>query len=137
MKVFDCKKCGKCCYGEWGIHVNKGEQARIARFLGMSPESFVVRYCREKNGRRYIRTGPDKFCTFFNKEKQCLIHPVKPETCSRWPFYPALVKDEDSWEEARDACPGINPDGSFSEFVKQAQKEEPTQKAGARNQDPE
>lgn len=122
MKAFDCKQCGKCCYGEWGIRVGKEERERIARFLDMSPETFEAQYCREKNGRLYIETGQDKFCTFFNKEKQCLIHPVKPGTCSNWPFYPAIVKDEDTWQDARNACPGFNPDCSFSEFVKQAKE---------------
>jgi Fe-S-cluster containining protein len=103
----------------------------------MSPESFVARYCHEKNERVYIKTGADNFCIFFNKEKQCLIHPVKPEPCSEWPFYPAIVKDEDTWEGARDACPGFNPDCSFSEFVKQAKEEEVTQKPGVRSQEPE
>jgi Fe-S-cluster containining protein len=122
MKAFDCKQCGKCCYGEGGIHVDENERDRIARFLGMSTESFIARYCEERNGRIYIKTGSDNFCVFFNKEKQCLIHPVKPEPCFEWPFYPAIVKDEDTWEGARDACPGFNPDCSFSEFVKQSKE---------------
>lgn len=121
-KAFDCKKCGRCCYGEGGIHVNKKERDRIARFVGMTQKSFMARYCEERNGRIYIKTGPDNFCFFFNKEKQCMIHPVKPKTCTRWPFYPAIVKDEDTWQDARDACPGFNQDSSFSEFVKQAKK---------------
>lgn len=123
MKAFDCKKCGKCCYGEWGIHVNADEHHRIARFLSITTESFKARYCHEKHGRVYIKTGPDNFCIFFNKEKQCLIHPVKPETCSQWPFYPALVKDEHTWEGARDACPGLNRDITFSEFVAQSKEQ--------------
>ena len=36
----------------------------------------------------------------------------------------ANVNDEDTWKNAKDACPGFNPDCSFSEFVKQAKKEE-------------
>ena len=122
MKAFDCKKCGKCCYGKWGIHVDADERERIARFLGMSPASFKEEYCREKHDRVYIKTGPDNFCVFFNKEKQCLIHPVKPETCSQWPYYPAIVKDEHTWEGAKNACPGINPDTTFEEFVKESKK---------------
>ena len=123
MKAFDCKKCGKCCYGEWGIHVNADEREQIARFLGMDPESFKEQYCREKHGRLYIKAGPDNFCVFFNKKKQCLIHAVKPVTCSQWPYYPAIVKDEHTLEGAKNACPGINPESTFSEFVSQAKDE--------------
>ena len=122
MKAFDCKMCGTCCYGEGGIFLQKDERDRIAHFLDLMPESFVARYCREKNGRLYIKTGPDKFCIFFDKEKQCLIHPVKPSPCSTWPFYPANIRDKESWQLAQDACPGINPNCPFEEFVKQSEE---------------
>jgi len=123
MKAFECKMCGTCCFGEGGIYLQKEERDRIARFLDMTPESFEARFCRKKNGRLYITTGPDKFCIFFDKEKQCLIHPVKPRPCYSWPFFPANIKDEDSWKLAQDACPGINPNCTFEEFVKQSSEE--------------
>ncbi|MBN1847904.1 MAG: YkgJ family cysteine cluster protein [Deltaproteobacteria bacterium] len=116
MKTFDCKMCGECCYGEGGINVNEEEVERIARFLDISPEAFISGYCRELNGRLTIRTGPDYFCIFFDQEKACLIHPVKPAICSQWPYYPANLTDKDTWEMAKQACPGINPESSFKEF---------------------
>ena len=72
--------------------------------------------------RVYLGTGPDGFCVFFDQEKACLIHTVKPDICSLWPFYPANVKDEETWELAKDACPGINPECSFEEFVRQSKE---------------
>jgi Fe-S-cluster containining protein len=103
--------------------VQKDEIERIADFLGIDSASFVSRFCDEKNGRFSIKSGKDQHCIFFDKEKQCLIHPVKPLPCALWPFYPALLKDPDNWESAKDACPGINPDCSFDDFVKQAKEE--------------
>lgn len=94
----------------------------ISRFLGISPDSFLTRYCETRNGRLYIITGKDGYCIFHDKEKQCLIHPVNPPACSLWPFYPAIVKDKHTWEMAKEACPGINPDCSFEEFVRQAKR---------------
>lgn len=120
MKAFQCQMCGTCCQGEGGIFLNAMEIEEIARFLGVTPQAFLSRYCEEKHGRVYITTGRDKFCIFFDREKNCLIHPVKPERCELWPFYPAIVSDEENWEMAKDACPGINPDCSFEEFVRQA-----------------
>jgi len=112
--------CGTCCYGEGGIFVQGKEIEAIAGFLGITPESFVSEFCRKKGRRFSINTGPDKFCIFFDKEKGCLIHPAKPKICISWPFYKALLSDIDNWDMAKDACPGINPDCSFEEFLRQA-----------------
>ncbi|MFC1869603.1 YkgJ family cysteine cluster protein [Thermodesulfobacteriota bacterium] len=121
-KAFQCKMCGNCCHGEGGITVQRDEMGRISSFLGLSTESFKSEYCVKKNGRFSASTGTDGFCIFYHKEKRCLIHPVKPRICSLWPFYAAIVKDEDTWKMAQGACPGINPDCSFDEFVKQSKE---------------
>jgi Fe-S-cluster containining protein len=120
MKAFQCRMCGECCYGEGGILVEGEEIERISRFLGITASDFLSGYCEERHARTYIKTGPDGFCIFFDREKGCLIHPVKPGPCELWPFYPAIVEDEENWELAKDACPGINPDCSFEEFVKES-----------------
>ena len=121
-KAFDCKMCGDCCYGKGGIIVKPDEVEKISRSLGLTPESFRSDYCLEMNGELSIATGKDGFCIFYDKEKKCLINRVKPEICSLWPFFPANIKDKDSWELAKDACPGINPDCTFEEFIKQSEE---------------
>ena len=122
MKAFECKRCGDCCYGEGGIHVDKKDIERIAAFLGTSPEFFVKWYCEARNGKTYVKTRRDGYCVFFDKSKLCLIHRVKPRPCLLWPFYPALLKDGETWETAKEACPGINPACPFEEFVRQGKK---------------
>jgi hypothetical protein len=121
MKAFECKQCGACCYGEGGIHLNGGEVEAIADFLGMPRASFIRRFCERRNGKLSIKTGNDGYCIFYDRQKKCRIHPVKPLSCSTWPFYPALLKDKDNWDLAKEACPGINPDCSFEEFVQQGE----------------
>ena len=121
MKAFNCKMCGDCCYGEGGITLKTEEVERIADFLGISSRSFAARYCETRHGRLSIKTGTNRFCVFF-EQRGCLIHPVKPRVCASWPFYPANVTDKGSWELAKDACPGINRDCEFAEFVRQSQK---------------
>ncbi len=121
MNAFACKMCGDCCYGKGGITLAEEEVLRIAAFLHLSPRSFVTRYCETRNGRLSITSGTDRFCIFF-RQRRCLIHPVKPRVCVSWPFYPALLKDKQSWELAKEACPGINRDCKFAEFVRQSQK---------------
>lgn len=120
MKAFECKMCGSCCYGEGGIYVSRDEIDRIAGYLCITSESFNSRFCERKNDRNYIKTGADKFCIFYDQEKKCTIHQCNPGPCSLWPFYPALLKDEENWEMAKDACLGINQDCTFEEFVMQA-----------------
>jgi uncharacterized protein len=120
MKAFECKKCGACCYGKGGILVSEQEIWNLAAFLGISPEAFETTYCETRNSRTYIASAPDGYCVFFDRERLCLIHPVKPGPCRLWPFYPALLKDKGNWKAAMDACPGINPDTSHEDFVKEA-----------------
>jgi len=114
--------CGHCCYGEGGIFLEKGEMENIAGFLEMSEDSFLSRFCEENLGRYQLKTGRDKFCIFFSQEKKCLIQPVKPGRCRRWPFAPAIVRDEENWEIVKGTCPGIHPDCSFEAFVRQSKE---------------
>ena len=122
MKAFECKMCGKCCYGKGGIVVGNEEIKRISEFLAMTTDSFISRCCEKRNRKVYIKTGEDDFCLFYDQERMCTIHPVKPDICSLWPFYPSNIKDEYNWDLAKDACPGINPDYGFEDFVKQSKE---------------
>lgn len=118
-KAFECKMCGQCCYGEGGIYLEQSEAKRISSFLDLSVKQFMEEYCEEKNGTIYLRTAKSGYCIFYDEKKACLIHPVKPFRCLQWPFYPANVQDPDAWDLAKDACPGINRNCSFEDFVKQ------------------
>ncbi|MBW1787013.1 MAG: YkgJ family cysteine cluster protein [Deltaproteobacteria bacterium] len=132
MKAFDCQLCGQCCYGEGGIYVTPEEIDRIAEFLGRTPAGFLSESCEDRNSRTYLRTGADNYCFFFDKEKMCLIHPVKPARCIRWPYFNAIVADRDNWELAKEACPGINPDCTHEQFVREAEAAGfPAEKKGA------
>lgn len=97
------------------------EIERIAGHLQMPSEAFLMKYGEERHGRFYIKTGANHYCIFYDEEKSCLIHPVKPRRCELWPFYPAIVRDKANWELAREACPGISSECSFEEFVRQSE----------------
>lgn len=122
MKAFECKQCGACCQGEGGIHVRSDEAETIAHFLGISAADFLLKWCFFRHSRYYIITGSDGFCAFFDPQRQCTIHPVKPRPCSLWPFYPALLRDPDNWNMAKEACSGINPCCSFEQFRRQSRE---------------
>jgi len=122
MKAFECKHCGECCYGRGGILLDSSEIERIAAFLGTTPEFFSKWYCEPRNDRIYVGTRGNGYCVFFDKARLCLIHQVKPRPCRLWPFYPALLKDRETWALAKGACPGINPEASFEEFLREAER---------------
>ena len=117
--------CGEGCFGEGGIFVKDEEVGRIARFLGLSEEQFVAASCETRHGRLYLSTGKNGFCLFYEKGKGCAIHPVKPRRCELWPFYEVLLSDEEAWRIAMDACPGLNPQASYEEFIRQYREEFP------------
>ena len=122
MKAFECKMCGECCQGQ-GITLKDEEIKRIARFLDMKEDEFKERYCNRKRGRYELKTADSNYCIFLKKKgknKVCGIHPVKPELCKRWPFFNAIISDEDEWKMVKDFCPGMNPESSFKDFVEQA-----------------
>ena len=114
--------CGACCYGEGGIFLKGRERERIADFLGLSVGEFLQRYCETRHDRLYLKVGRDNYCVFYDRGKKCLIHPAKPGRCLLWPYYPAILEDEETWEQAKDGCPGFNPDASFEDFVREAGK---------------
>lgn len=122
MKAFECQMCGECCYGKGGIYLEEVEIDRIARHLNLTTPSFLVEYCERINGRIYLKSGGDNRCIFFDRRKSCTVHTVKPQCCARWPYYPANLRDPETWEMAKGACPGINPHCSFEEFVRQSKE---------------
>ncbi len=119
--VFECKMCGLCCFGEGGISVNQQEILRIAEFLNISETEFRKNFL-EKRGKNFYIKEKDGVCVFFNKEKGCEIHPVKPDICKAWPFLKGNMVDEISFEMAKTYCPGINPKAGFKEFVEAGKK---------------
>ncbi len=120
--VFDCKLCGQCCEGEGGIFLVEGEAERIASFLAKSKHEFLRQCCEFRNGRTYIKTSSQGACLFYDRERSCTIHPVKPARCGLWPFFPANLEDPDTFEAAKEACPGIRSDCSHDEFIREWEK---------------
>jgi Fe-S-cluster containining protein len=118
---FRCRRCSDCCHGEGGIYLDAREVEPAARILGMEREPFIQRYLRREGERFAVRSGPDGHCLLLGPEG-CLIHGAKPAICRRWPFFPALLNDPGAFEEAKLACPGIDPQATHQEFVAYARQ---------------
>ena len=120
--VFECQQCGDCCVGRGGIFVRPQEVEDMAALLDMSPEEFSTRYVEVSSQGPRLATA-NGFCIFL-QDHRCLVHPVKPFICRQWPFLPALLVDAEELEQAKGACPGIDPACSHEDFVDAAMSAE-------------
>jgi uncharacterized protein len=115
--VFECQQCGDCCAGRGGIFVKPQEVADMAALLGMGVEEFCRRYVEASAMGPRLAIADNGFCVFLMEGNLCRVHPVKPFICRQWPFLPALLVDAEELEQAKTACPGINPECSHEDFV--------------------
>ncbi len=111
--------CGQCCQGSGGIVATQEEQQSMADYLGLALPEFEKNYIYMQGNKYLVRTDEKDTCLFFENSRGCLVHPVKPRTCRAWPFFRGNLMDESSFAMAREYCPGINPEISFAEFVRQ------------------
>lgn len=122
-QVFNCRQCGWCCQGEGGIVLSPERIDLLAGYLGLSQDRFLAGYCRSKNGRWQVATGTDGYCLFYDQTiPGCGVHPVKPEICSLWPFFPGNVAHPEGFQVAKNNCPGIEPDVDFQTFRSHARR---------------
>ncbi|MCB2193245.1 MAG: YkgJ family cysteine cluster protein [Deltaproteobacteria bacterium] len=113
---FECQRCNDCCQGRGGIFLEAEEIAPAAALIDLSPEEFIARHCRAREGRYEVLSGEDGACSLMGPEG-CRIHQAKPAICRRWPFFPGILANPSAFEDARQACPGIDPEVSHEEFV--------------------
>ncbi len=117
QEIFRCKCCGHCCHGESTVSITPGERAAIADFLGISQSLLLERYCVEKKGRTEMKvTGGH--CIFYGDDGLCMIHPVKPFQCRRWPLHPGILDDESAWRAIKADCPGFDENAEYEEVCR-------------------
>ncbi|MDR2350950.1 MAG: YkgJ family cysteine cluster protein [Deltaproteobacteria bacterium] len=128
---FACRKCGDCCRGEGGVYLDGEGADRVAGLLGVGLDRLLAENFLEeaepglflaKTGESDCSDGEDKcfpatpgtpgrgktrVCVFL-EENRCLIHAAKPPICRAWPFLLGLLRDEGSFLEARESCPGLS-----------------------------
>ena len=78
----DCMQCANCCSSIPPI-VNKTDQARIAKHLGMKVSDFQATYLTEDEDKdTVINQSP---CPFLQADNVCLIYEVRPRACREYP----------------------------------------------------
>jgi uncharacterized protein len=104
---FTCQTgCTKCCEVTGYVYLTEEDLIRAARFVGLAPREFEVRYVIRFKHKLRLRKPKVGQCHFLSSEG-CGIHPVKPVQCRLYPFWPELVEDRKSWKREGKSCPGI------------------------------
>lgn len=117
-EIFECRQCGDCCNGFGGTYVTQKDIINISTYINFDPEKFIARYC-DKSGSRFVLTlGDDGNCIFFDKIKQCAIHPVKPYMCKAWPFIQTVILHPENWNTMSNSCPGMKKDIPYKDLKK-------------------
>ena len=107
--VFQCQQCGDCCRGYGGTYVTDADIVAIARYLDISRQRLVSRYCAASGKRLLLAQGENGYCAFW-KNGLCGIHPVKPRMCREWPYLKSVLVDVENWWAMASCCPGMRTD---------------------------
>ncbi|MDR2302336.1 MAG: YkgJ family cysteine cluster protein [Deltaproteobacteria bacterium] len=121
--AFKCLRCGQCCRGRGGTWLNYRQVRSLAEFLGEDLNRVIENYLEKdpsaaasppgkdesfEAGLWNVGVGPKGHCLFFDPgARSCLIHPVKPLSCQRWPYYRWPLTSRDGFLEAQSHCPGL------------------------------
>ena len=107
---FECTGCGNCCrnHGEYSyVSLAEAELEAIPRFLGISRQEFLARYCDKEPGFHPTLKMDAPACPFLGADQRCAIYPVRPKQCRTWPFWTENLARE-TWEgPVKQCCPGI------------------------------
>jgi Fe-S-cluster containining protein len=125
---FECMQCGRCCAGpgEGYIWVTKTEIKLVADFMKMTVDEIRQKFLKRVGLRTtIIEHHTTRDCIFLNhgpilrngaatkdelreKQKKCMIYPVRPNQCRVWPFWSSNLKSPDTWNKTAKKCPGVN-----------------------------
>jgi Fe-S-cluster containining protein len=132
---FHCTQCGNCCTGGPGfVWITKEEIVELAKFLKLSPEETVERYCRKIAGQFSLQefrnprdgqydcvfmkdqpaTAPANKNTIVQPIRTCSIYPVRPLQCRTFPFWDSNLSSPAAWQAVAKRCPGIGQGRLYS-----------------------
>jgi Fe-S-cluster containining protein len=106
---FECTQCGDCCTGAPGyVWVNNEEIAAIAAVvMPDDPAKFEELYVRKVGVRKSLKEFPNGDCVFFDTEKRnCSVYTARPRQCKTWPFWDSNLRNESTWQQTCEVCPG-------------------------------
>lgn len=109
---FQCQQCGQCCMNRHDIIVNPFDVYNGAKYLGITPEEFVITYLDAELGSKskipmLLLKSDDEtgFCPFLKFDVKgggkfkCSIHAAKPGACANHPIGVVTARKTDSDDE--------------------------------------
>jgi len=104
---FQCARCGGCCGGAPGyVWLTPGDIGGMSRFLKLTEQEFLQRYCRRVLTRVSLCEHANYDCVFFTPAG-CRVYPARPHQCRSFPFWPDNVATPAAWEDVGRRCPGV------------------------------
>jgi Fe-S-cluster containining protein len=95
--------------GRGGIYLTESEALKVAGFLGMDLGALKSAFL-EDAGCGVLEVGSsagERAACLFLEGGNCRVHEVRPWVCRYWPFLNGPLTSQESFLEARDACPGL------------------------------
>jgi len=115
--AFQCQpNCGQCCDEPNGrVYLAPKDAERLARHAGCSVEEWLERDAHQLPDGRYVLNSrkSDGRCIHFNERRQCDIYTVRPQQCAAFPWWGENLATSRSWEDTREACPGIDAENAL------------------------
>jgi Fe-S-cluster containining protein len=108
---FECTRCSQCCRGAPGyVFLSRDDLRNLAEGLRIPMPLVFSRYCRTVRvgglQRISLQERPNYDCIFW-RQKGCLVYAHRPLQCRSYPFWPANLYAEQTWEELQARCPGV------------------------------
>lgn len=122
MQLFDfaCHRCGHCCrVGSGHVWVKPADVPRMAAVKGVSAEAFTRSYVKQVGARLSLREKTDGSCCMLEGNSHCSIYADRPDQCSRFPYWDAILNGGEALEMAASYCPGLDvyPDAETARRV--------------------
>jgi Fe-S-cluster containining protein len=87
--LIPCHRCGVCCE-RWQPLVSAAEVARLAGYLGITPERFQSEYTTSYpfDDETHLLQRSGRGCIFLRYDEDgrsaCTVHPARPDACRDW-----------------------------------------------------
>lgn len=109
---FTCKRCSFCCGHSPGfVYLSKSDLERLCAYFKMTAPDFAQKYCRWANyyhGTTVLALQEQKNYDCILWKDGCTAYQARPLQCSTYPFWSWMVKDQATWNEVAQDCPGMN-----------------------------
>ncbi|MDR2501102.1 MAG: YkgJ family cysteine cluster protein [Treponema sp.] len=109
--AFSCERCSACCRHEPGyVFLSKNDVDSLLIALAMRYTEFVETYCRwipvdGGRARLALKEKSNFDCVFW--QGGCSVYGARPLQCRTFPFWPAVIQSQETWNQAARTCPGI------------------------------